>query len=358
MAPPLIAALAALIIAVAGTPLLRYLSHRHGVLDLPNERSSHVHPTPRTGGIAIGAGTVAAFFVAEMWRERSLVTILGCAALVAALGLVDDFRSLSARTKLAVQIVAAVALIYLARLTLWTFDLPFAGKLSIGVAGVLVSLIWLVGVTNAYNFMDGINGIAAAEGIICGWTFAYLLYRAGDETGAVLPLALAFALAGFFFFNASGSIFMGDVGSGFVGFLLAALGLRLAWFDVPFIAVMLPLLPFLLDTSATIVRRAKRRERLFSAHRTHYYQRLTDLGWTHLGVTALWSVMAVISAAGAVVYTLVSDPGRVAIVAALVVVHVIVGAMIDRGRPASGPIRETVGGAGQTPVPRETDGNH
>lgn len=318
LAPVLVSFAVALVL----TPALRWLSHQHNVLDVPNERSSHTLPTPRSGGIAIIAGVVAALAIFGEWRDARLVFVLAWGGIIAVVGLIDDFRALPAKPKLAVHAAAAVATTLLADVTLERFQVPFYGWLGLALLAIPVTLFWIVGVTNAYNFMDGINGMASIEAIVCGGVYAALASQAGDSGGTTLALAIAGGAAGFLVWNAGGSIFMGDVGSGVLGFLFGVLALRLAKWDVPFLAAMLPLFPFLFDTGLTLVRRARRRERLFSAHRTHMYQRLTAIGWSHPAVSSLWGALAAGCAIGALGWDRLTDAGRVALLAGVLAVHV------------------------------------
>ncbi len=322
-------ALTSLAVALALTPVLRWMSHRHELLDVPNERSSHARPTPRSGGVAIIAGVVVALALFGEWRDARLLFVLVWGAIIALLGLVDDFRALPAKPKLAVHVLTAVATTVLADVTLQRLKIPFHGWLELSVLAIPITLFWIVGVTNAYNFMDGINGMASVEAIVCGAAYAVLTSRAGDHGGATLALAIAGGAAGFLVWNAGGSIFMGDVGSGVLGFLFAVLALRLAWWDVPFLAAMLPLFPFLFDTGLTLVRRARRRERLFMAHRTHMYQRLTALGWSHPAVSSLWGALAAGCAAGALAWSRMGDAGRIAMLLGIAAVHVCIAISIS-----------------------------
>lgn len=314
-------ALVGLAVAFALTPALRSLSHRHELLDVPNERSSHVRPTPRSGGVAIIAGIVTALAIFGEWRDARLLFVLAWGAIIALLGLVDDFRALPAKPKLAVHVLTALATTFLADVTLERLKIPFHGWLELSILAIPITLFWIVGVTNAYNFMDGINGMASVEAIVCGAAYGALTARAGDAAGTTLALAIAGAAAGFLVWNAGGSIFMGDVGSGMLGFLFGVLALRLAWWDVPFLAAMLPLFPFLFDTGLTLVRRARRRERLLSAHRSHMYQRLAALGWSHTAVSSLWGALAAGCAAGALGWDRMTDAGHVGLLVAIVLVH-------------------------------------
>ena len=222
---------------------------------------------------------------------------------MAALGLVDDARNLSAKLKIIVQLLLAIALLVI---------------MPTSVLWVFVALVWIIGVTNGFNFMDGVNGIASLEAIVCGVTMGVLLLRAGDPAAAALSFAIAGAAAGFFPWNAfTGSIFMGDVGSLPLGFLFAALVVRGAQDGIAPWIIAAPLLPFLLDTGVTLVRRVLRRERVWEAHRSHFYQQLTDLRWSHLGVTLLWGAMAATASAVAVVWP---APVALAIVALVILV--------------------------------------
>lgn len=329
-------AIVSLAVALALTPALRWLSLRHDLLDVPNERSSHARPTPRSGGVAIIAGIVAALALFGAWRDERLAFVLAWGAIIALLGLVDDFRALPAKPKLATHALAAIATTLLADVTLRRLELPFYGWLELSLLAIPVTLFWIVGVTNAYNFMDGINGMASLEAIVCGAAYAALTLRVGDSAGATLAIAIAGAAAGFLAWNAGGSIFMGDVGSGVLGFLFGVLALRLARWDVPFLAAILPLFPFLFDTGLTLVRRARRRERLFSAHRTHMYQRLTSLGWSHPAVSSLWGALAVGCTAVALGWDRMTDSSRAGLLAATVLVHVAIAIAISAAESRRG----------------------
>lgn len=284
MNPIGIAFVFALAVSAVLTPFFRGLARRLGWIDNPNERSSHSVPTPRTGGKAILLGG-AAGVVATAAYDRGLVVVFACAALLAILGMLDDARNLGWLPKLAAQLVAAGGVL----------AMPEMRPLGLGV---LIAAIFIVGYTNAFNFMDGVNGIAALQAMISGATMGLLLWRAGDTAGALVCFAIAGGAAGFFPWNAfTGSIFMGDVGSLPLGFLFAAFVLRGAKTGIPAWVMALPLLPFLLDTGLTLLRRIARREQIVRAHRSHFYQQLTDLGWSHLAVTLLWGGFAALGAA-------------------------------------------------------------
>jgi UDP-N-acetylmuramyl pentapeptide phosphotransferase/UDP-N-acetylglucosamine-1-phosphate transferase len=201
----------------------------------------------------------------------------------------------------------------------------------------LATLIWMVWVTNAYNFMDGINGLAAAQGVIAAVTLAVLANRHGDLAAAAILLAIAGACAGFLPWNFPvGSIFMGDVGSATIGFALAGLIVRLSLTSGSFVAAALTLAPFLLDTTAALARRIWRREPFLSAHRSHFYQRQVALDYSHAAVTATWSLLAIVSALAAVDYDRAGPATRIVLLAGVLCAHLVVAGLIVRSENVAG----------------------
>jgi UDP-N-acetylmuramyl pentapeptide phosphotransferase/UDP-N-acetylglucosamine-1-phosphate transferase len=317
--------------ALVLTPVAQRLGIRYGRIDVPNERSSHTKPTPRTGGYAILAAIAIAFMAGGAWRDGPLDVILVSAILLALLAVVDEVRPLDQKLRLGFQVFVAAAAVYGSGSAVYHITLP-GYVLSLGAFGTLASVFWVVGVVNAYNFMDGVNGIASVEAIICGSAMSIMFIRVGDATGAILTLAIAGACAGFLPWNfPSGSIFMGDVGSATIGYFFALLVLRLSNQQVTFISAALPLSPFLLDAGVTLVRRMLNGEAFFSTpHRTHFYQRFNRLGRSHAAVTVVWGLLALVSSLVAIAYDDLSDAGRSAMLMALLMTHGAVGLWITR----------------------------
>lgn len=245
-----------------------------GLVDTPNERSSHAHPTPRGGGIAF----VAVFFTVLIFFRDTIDSNLFwalCMALpVALIGFIDDIRPLSARLRLGVQILSAIgALIVLGgidRIDMGLFVLTGMGLNLIA----LLAIVWL---TNLYNFLDGLDGYAAAQGIFVSIA-GYLLF---DHTAL---LWLAAAIGGFFLFNRpKASIFMGDVGSTTLGFIFGVW----MFYDAStpqFTGWIVLLSLFGFDATITLLRRWRNGERLTQAHKKHMYQRLNQSGFSHAQV--------------------------------------------------------------------------
>jgi len=311
---------------VAG--LVRF-APRIGLVDRPNERSSHVNPTPRGGGIGFvitAAAGLALLFAGAIGRAlepalvRPVVVLLVASVAVAAISLWDDFRSIGAGVRLAMHLSAGAAAVWGAG-RIGIVEMPLLGSVELGVAGAAVTVLWVAGLTNVYNFMDGIDGIAGVQGLAAGvaWTIAGVWM--GWPVAAWLGAVLAGGCAGFLGHNWSPArIFMGDVGSAFLGFLFAAIALvarqeagevggqTLA--RLPIFAI-LAVFPFVGDGTLTLVRRALKREAVWRAHRSHLYQRLVISGWSHARVSSLFAAWAAASVAVGL-FWLTGRPGSAA----------------------------------------------
>lgn len=327
------AAAIALVTAFAVTPVVRTVGRRLGVLDVPGDRSSHSVPTPRAGGIAIltGAAVAAAWTIGPVppWA-RALVWGI---AIIATIGIVDDLVRVRASVKLAAQIAAAGILVFVGGAVLRLTVVAGVTAREPWIVAAAVAILWLVGVSNAFNFMDGIDGIAACEALVCGVTQAILASRAGQADLAMIALALAAASLGFLPWNfPRASIFMGDVGSATLGFSFAAIAVLSMARGGSFVAAALPLFPFLFDTSVTLVARILRGEALMSPHRSHFYQQLVRSGWSHASVTMLWTALAVGSSAIALAWSGLEVVERTLAVAVLVGVHAAAAMLILQRR--------------------------
>ena len=276
-----------------------WLAHRDAtfrLLDLPNERSLHQTPTPRTGGLAIMGSVLVglvALALAGVWPTSqgptgwfgwpTSIWIVGLTSLLAVVSFLDDRRGLPIMVRFGVHLASAVMLTVGAQLTVSQIDMPRIGTFELGWLSLIVSIAFLVWMTNLYNFMDGMDGFAAGMTLLGAGFLASLAWRAEHRLILVLSLLLAVAALGFLAHNfPPAKIFMGDVGSVPSGFLIGALillGCRDGLFTV-WVPLML-FSPFIIDATATLIRRAARGERVWIAHRTHYYQRLVLLGWGH-----------------------------------------------------------------------------
>jgi UDP-GlcNAc:undecaprenyl-phosphate GlcNAc-1-phosphate transferase len=269
MLTPLVTAIFASAVVLSATfPLLRAR-----VLDVPNDRSSHVAPVPRAGGIAIVAGAFAGVLALSDSPEPYVTWQVGTALIgLAGLGLWDDVRPLGVKIRLVGQLACAALLIS----TIWPAGL-----------GSAIGVMFVVGYVNATNFMDGINGITAAISISSAVYFSIVLQRVGEPTLAAFAACLAAAIVPFAVANVSGWIFMGDVGSYFLGGAVAALSVMVWREGAPLHVAVAPTAVVVLDTVWTLIRRTVQGHQIGAAHRDHVYQRLVTAGWSHLQTATL-----------------------------------------------------------------------
>ncbi len=286
-------------LALLLTPALREAARRGGLLDRPNERSSHQGVVPRGGGAAILAATLAGLGLGRAaWSGvPGAMAIVAGGVLLALVGLRDDRRGLSPFVRLAAQVAVAGAVVSVTG-GIERLPLPVPLDLPLGPAGGLAAVVWIVGVVNFFNFLDGIDGIATVQATV---TAAGIALAGWDPFAALAGAVVAAAAAGFLPYNWSpASVFLGDVGSYFLGYTLAALPLAAPPGSrspaVLFVALSLWL--FLADAAWTLARRAARGARWYEAHREHLYQQLARRAG-HARVAAAIGLGSVALTAGA-----------------------------------------------------------
>src|SRR4051812_44286818 len=284
----------ALFVAAALTPFLITIARRRGLVDRGDHRKVHKVPTPRIGGVAIVAGFFAPLLslacipgqVQSFFSHyRSIWMLLACAGAIAALGLYDDLKGATAKQKLFVQIVVAIAMVSVPGYRIEHVQIPFGGMHQVGMLAAPLSVLWIVGIVNAINLIDGLDGLAGGVALIVVATNLVLGLVHGDAMTVLVMTALAGGIIGFLFYNLNlAQIFMGDTGSLFLGFVLAATSLRTgngsssAWaLLVPVLALGLPIA----DTLLAFTRRALRGQSPFHPDREHIHHKLLDLGLTH-----------------------------------------------------------------------------
>jgi len=276
------------------TGLFRIYALRKGMLDTPNARSSHELPTPRGGGNAIvisfSLAALGYVFVSDLWPVNWAIALLGAGLGVALIGWIDDHGHIAARWRLLIHFGAALwACLWLnitdfPAIPIFGMDVPFGALILIPAC---LYLVWLL---NLYNFMDGINGIAASEALSVSFGAAVitgLSATPGGETVQTLSLLLAAATLGFLPWNfPNARIFMGDAGSGFIGIVLGVLSLQSIWHAPELIWCWLILLGvFIVDATYTLLQRYRKGERLHEAHRNHAYQYSSRLAGSHVPIT-------------------------------------------------------------------------
>lgn len=342
MSPPLLwvwagAGVAASWILTGG--VRRYALAR-AILDVPNQRSSHSVPTPRGGGAAIAAVCLAGIALAAALGAVPVgygVALAGGGAMIAAIGWIDDHRGISPLARAGTHFLAAAWALF------WIGGLPElrvgSQVVPLGVFGPVLAAFAIVWCTNLYNFMDGIDGIAAGEAVAVGGIGGVLLLASGHPGLAAVAFAIAAASGGFLAWNwAPAKIFMGDVGSGLLGFLFGTLAVASERAGgVPLLVWVLLLGVFVFDATATLLRRVVRGERWYDAHRSHAYQRAVRAGWTHARVSSAVLVLnAVLGAlaAAAILRPGLAVPALLAGAALLAVVYL----LVERRNPMYGGV--------------------
>lgn len=296
--PPLGALLAAALITGLATPACRRLALGRGIVDRPGEHRRHERPRALLGGVAIYLGILPVTLLLAGGGLEPVVAITATA--IFALGLWDDSMPLPASLKLVVELAAAVALLQLGIRT----QLPLPEPVN-----VLITLVWIVGITNAFNLIDNMDGLAAGAAAIASASFLLLALASGQSAVAILAAATLGATLGFLPFNLEEArIFMGDAGSLFLGFLLAVLGLdlRFPWSEGPRVSWMVPVLVLglpVFDTVLVTVSRLKRGSNPLTTpgndHLSHRLERVLDSG--RRSVVALYLVSLALAVAAIVV---------------------------------------------------------
>ncbi|MCC6649281.1 MAG: undecaprenyl/decaprenyl-phosphate alpha-N-acetylglucosaminyl 1-phosphate transferase [Polyangiaceae bacterium] len=316
----LVAALVALLVAAALVPPVRVLARALGAVDAPGGRRVHARVTPRMGGLAVATGYGAALAVviaASMfpWGKTGIkpagLALFGAGALlIVVVGALDDARDLGAKKKLVAQIAAA-SVAFSGGAKIETLDVPLLGQFHFSpVVSWALTVMWIVSFINAINLIDGLDGLASGVVFFAALTNTAIAVLTGNALAAVLNVSLACAVLGFLFYNFNpATIFLGDTGSMFLGYVLGASALMsgrqkestIASLLVPIIALGLPIS----DTLFAMIRRFVARRPIFSADRGHIHHRLLDLGLTHrravltlYGCTVLLCVAAMGAAFG------------------------------------------------------------
>ncbi len=288
------------------------------ILDHPNPRSLHDAPVPRTGGLGVHAGALLAAAVVAPSLPLAFWIAYGA---VLAVSLAEDARGIPAAWRLALHLAIAGS---------------FAAAVLAPAHGALMPVLatlacaWMA---NLYNFMDGSDGLAGGMAVIGFSCYGVAAALAGNADFALFNLSLAAAAAGFLVFNFHPArIFLGDAGSVPLGFLAAALGV-IGWLrsDWPWWFPFLVFSAFIVDATVTLARRLARREKVWQAHRDHYYQRLVRMGWGHRKTALAAYAVMIASGAAALAARGAGAGGQVAVLAAAAMAYLALVALIERG---------------------------
>jgi UDP-N-acetylmuramyl pentapeptide phosphotransferase/UDP-N-acetylglucosamine-1-phosphate transferase len=321
-----------------GIHYFRLRSLQKNWLDFPNERSSHHSPTPRGAGLIIVFVALAAYLTLVYFTNaRFLYGYFIGVMIVSGISWLDDLYSLSFVWRLLAHLSAAILFVQ-AHGFCTVLGTSGNAVVLLPPVGKIVTVIWIVWIINAYNFMDGIDGLAGIQGVIAAGTWAFIAFGL-STTVYLFCLVILGSLAAFLVHNwQPARVFMGDVGSAFLGYTFATLPLMVgdsATIGNGFlpIAAVLILWPFILDSVLTLARRVFRGERVWQAHREHLYQRLVMVGFSHAVVSVIYGVFAVVSAVAAILVQKYTEwIGEIALVSVVIVSLVFTIAVLQLSR--------------------------
>ena len=322
----------------ATTPLVRRFAFKIGAIDIPKDnRRMHKKPTPRIGGLAIIFGfTVATLCFAQ--PSRQLYGTLAGAAIIAVMGVIDDCKNLPAKLKFVIQIIAALVVVFAGDIKIDVFTNPnFLSDNPYWVLpewlSVTLTVIWIVFITNAVNFIDGLDGLAAGVSAIMSISLVFISIRVGEYSIAILGIALMGSCFGFLPFNFNpAKIFMGDTASTFLGFMLATLSIQGVFKSYAVISFAVPLLILglpLFDALFAMIRRILRGQSPMTADRGHLHHRLVDMGFSQKQtVFILYAISGVLG----ITAVLLAESGvlRALLLVICVLILLLIGSMLGK----------------------------
>ncbi|HJH11197.1 MAG TPA: undecaprenyl/decaprenyl-phosphate alpha-N-acetylglucosaminyl 1-phosphate transferase [Metalysinibacillus jejuensis] len=293
----------AFIASILLTPVVKRLAFRIGAVDAPNYRKVHSRIMPRLGGLAVFLAFVIGFAVYQPQSKYSLAILLG-ATIIVITGILDDMYEISAKAKLIGQFAAALIVIFVGGIQVEFINLPFQGTLDFGFLSIPFTLLWIVGITNAINLIDGLDGLAAGVSTIALMTLAAMAFIMGNVFVMATAAILAAACLGFLFYNFHpASIFMGDTGALFLGFMIAVLSL-LGFKSITMVSFIIPIIMLgvpISDTFFAIVRRLRMKQKWSDPDKSHLHHCLLNMGFSHrqtvvliYGIAAMFGVAAII----------------------------------------------------------------
>ncbi len=323
---------------------------RMRIMDIPNDRSSHDRPIPKSGGIVLVItfvfGVITIYFLGDATpiKANYFLGFFVSSLLIALISLYDDMRDRPFLFKLVGQVMAIMVVLYFG-IVLNEISLPGIGRVRIGAIGWLLTFVWMLGLTNAYNFMDGLNGMAAGTAVIAASFFSVISFQQGSTFVYIISYALISGALGFLVFNFPiPKLFMGDVGSAFLGFVFANLAIIAALYDhshTSFLVVPLLLFHFIFDTSFTFIRRFLGGENVFAAHRTHLYQLFNRLGASHAAVSCFHFLVCIFQGMGALYMVTVEGNQRILVFIPYVLFQILYAVIITGRAKKAGLIGNT-----------------
>lgn len=310
------------LVAILLTPIVIKLAFKIGATDRPNHRKVHTNVMPRLGGLAIFASFIIGILIIQPDSSYHLPIVLGSIVILLT-GMIDDIKEISPKVKLLGQIIAALIVVVMGDITVSYINLPFGlGTINFGIFSIPITMLWIVGVTNAINLIDGLDGLAAGVSTIALFTIAGMAMVMGNAYVMVIALILAAGSLGFLAFNFHpAKIFMGDSGALFLGYMISVLSL-LGFKNVTFISLIIPIIILgvpISDTFFAIIRRLVNKQPLSAPDKSHLHHCLMRSGFSHRQTVLLIYAMAAVFGLAAFIFSQSTVWGSVIVVLALLI---------------------------------------
>ncbi|CRK81378.1 glycosyltransferase family 4 protein [Neobacillus massiliamazoniensis] len=304
------------------TPFIKKLAFLIGATDKPEQRKVHQKIMPRIGGLSIFISFIIGVLIIHPTESNHQAILIG-SFIIIFIGLLDDIKDLPPVIKLAGQIVAAFIVVYMGDMNVDFINLPFGGKINFGPLSIPLTMIWIIAITNAINLIDGLDGLAAGVSSIALLTIAAMAAVMGNTYVIIIALIVAASTLGFLVFNFyPAKIFMGDVGSQFLGYIIGVLSI-LGFKNVTFISLIIPIIILgvpISDTFFAIIRRLVNRKPISAPDKSHLHHCLLKTGFTHRQTVILIYAMSIICGLAAFIFSQATEWGALIVIAILVIV--------------------------------------
>lgn len=314
----------AFVASILLTPVVKAIAFRVGAVDRPNYRKVHARIMPRLGGLAIfGAFLIGYFILKPVDPENPFAApfIIGGAVIIIITGVLDDMFEITAKAKLLGQFIAAGIVVY-GGLQIEFINLPFGGVLDFGYLSIPLTILWIVGITNAINLIDGLDGLAAGVSTIALITLAGMALMKGDMFVFSMAAILAASSSGFLIYNFHpAKIFMGDTGALFLGFMISVLAL-LGFKNITVISLIIPVIMLgvpISDTFFAIVRRWRLKQPLSAPDKSHLHHCLLNVGFTHRQTVLIIYALAAMFGLAALIFSQATVWGAILLIAVMLV---------------------------------------
>lgn len=309
------------LISLAITPLVKKLAIAIGAVDKPNYRKVHESIMPRMGGVAIFISFMIGLFLLKPQSPFNLAIVIG-GVIIIITGVLDDRFELSAKVKLGGQLLAALVVVLYGGVKMEFITLPFGGEMEFGFLSIPLTLLWIVGITNAINLIDGLDGLAAGVSSIALLTISLMAFMKGDMYVMSMALLVLGSTVGFLRYNFHpAKIFMGDTGALFLGYIIAVLSL-LGFKNITVISLIIPIIILgvpISDTFFAIVRRKVNKQPLSAPDKSHLHHCLLRMGYTHKQTVIIIYAIASMFGLAAVIFSMATIWGAFIMIAVIVI---------------------------------------